>query len=147
MFNLFEEINSLKSLFLLGINEPVDNRLLIKVKESIALDQNEFVKVGTKSIGPIKKLVKTGKSRGYSIFFRSYAAYSIFDESYLIAEDKNDCEGRLLCVYAASRYLDFVRARTFMETIRQEELKCYAVNCVNHAIFIASSDEPVVARL
>lgn len=43
-------------------------------------------------------------------------------------------------------YLDYIRVSTIVEHIREGELKHFAINCLNHTIYIASMDEPIITK-
>jgi hypothetical protein len=146
----FDEINSAKSLFLLDIKEPRDNQLSIRVQESTLSDQEEFVPVGDKSIGPVRKIIANDKCRKYKLFFRSYAAYIIINESFPLWHDYEEWSGKLLRIYTKSNYLNYIRKDTTAEEFydyHNKELKHYSINCENHVIHIACMEEPLVTQI
>ena len=61
-------------------------------------------------------------------------------------QDHEERIGRVFCIYSKSNYLDYIRNSTIVEYIRDGDLKHYAINCLDHTIYIASMVEPIVTR-
>ena len=56
MIDFFNEINTLKYLFLVNIEEPIDNRLLITVKAATVSEHEEDIMIGNKNLGPGRRI-------------------------------------------------------------------------------------------
>lgn len=147
MMDFFDEINGLKYLFFVKLSEPEDNRLSIIVKEATVSKRAADVIIGNKNIGSAKRINYNGSGNKYEIYFNTYAAYSIIDESFYMFKDNQERLGRLLCIYSKSNYIEYIRMNTIVEHIREGELKHYAINCLNHIIDIITIDEPVIKKL
>jgi hypothetical protein len=148
--DFFDEINSSKSLFLLKIKEPRDNQVLITVQETTVSDESEIVSIGNTQIGPLKRIIVNDKCTKYSLFFNSYAAYSVINESFSPWKDYEEWVGNLFRFYTKSNYLDFIRKDTNAEFIyeyQEGKLKHFSIICENHVINIASIDFPIIKRV
>ncbi|HEY8781165.1 MAG TPA: hypothetical protein VIM16_06095 [Mucilaginibacter sp.] len=146
MIDFFEEINDLKHLFLLDIDEPEDNRLIITIKEATISKEKEGIIIGDKNLGSASRVLFDGPGKLYEFYFRTYAAYCVINESFSMFQDNEERMGRLFCIYSKSNYLDYIRNNTIVEYIRDGELKHYSINCLHHTIYIASMEEPMVTR-
>jgi len=144
--DFFAEINGLAYLFFVKSHEPEDNRLVITVKEATISKQEEDLIIGSKNIGPSKRVEFDGLGNVYEFYFDTYAAYCIINESFSMFQDHEERVGRLFCIYSKSTYLDYIRINTIVEYIREGELKHYAINCLNHTVHVASMDEPIIRR-
>jgi hypothetical protein len=147
MMDFFDEINGLKYLFFVKLDEPEENTLSIVVKEATVAKEEEYEIIGNKKLGPpLKKILFDGPGNVYEIYFDTYAAYSVINESFSMFQEHEERIGRLFCVYSKSAYLDYIRNNTIVEHVREGELKHYAINCLNHTIYIASMESPIVTR-
>jgi len=147
--DFFDEINNLEYLFLLDVKDLPGNKLLIVVKEAIISQQEEDLYIGDKNLGPVRGISKDGQGKEYELFFESYGAYCIVNESF--ATFNNDDEqriGRLLCVFSKSKFMDYIRETTIVDYTYDynKTLKHYAVSCLGHVIDIVSKEEPIVKK-
>ncbi|MDB4921505.1 hypothetical protein [Mucilaginibacter sp.] len=143
---LFGGVNDLKYLFLDNIKEPFDNELLIKIQGASISKKKEYVSIGEKSFGPVKAITPD-YGRKYAIFFKSYIAYFVQNESFYLHYEHEEWVGGLICIYNKSNYLDYIKQNTVAEYILDEEIKHYSVNCSNHIIHIASICDPQITRI
>lgn len=146
----FDEINGFKSIFLLDIKEPRDNQILISIQETTVSNEEEYVSIGTKSIGPVKRIIVNEKCKKFSLFFNSYAAYTVVNESFPLWHNYEEWTGKILRIYTKSNYLDYIRKDTAAEEFydyHEEKLKHFSINCENHVIHVASMEEPVINRM
>jgi len=146
MIDLFDEINNSKHLYFIDLSEPEVNRLSIAVKEATISEQEEDIIIQNKNIGPAKRILFDGPGKVYEFYFQTYAAYCIINESFSMFQDHEERIGRVFCIYSKSNYLDYIRNSTIVEYIRDGDLKHYAINCLDHTIYIASMVEPIVTR-
>lgn len=147
--DFFDEINNLKYLYLISIVEPVDNELLITIKEATVSSEQEDLFVGNKNLGPVRSISSDGPGAEYEIFFESYGSYSITNESFTALNEKDERVGRLLCIYSKSTFLDYIRETTLVNYVYDynDTLGHYALNCQNHIVDIVSIDKPVIRRI
>ena len=146
----FDDINKVKSLFLLNIEEPLDNQVLITVQETTSSDHEEFIPIAGKLLGPVRKIIADETCKKYSLFFNSYAAYIIINESFPLWHSYEVWRGKVLRIYTKSNFLDYIRkdttAKEFYE-FHNRELKHFSINCENHVIHIATTEEPIIKKI
>ncbi|HWD88501.1 MAG TPA: hypothetical protein VG367_10270 [Mucilaginibacter sp.] len=144
----FDEINKLEYLFLVNIKDLPANRLLITIKAATISDKEEDLMVGDKNLGPVRRIESEGPWLEFELFFQTYGAYSITNESFSMMQDNEERVGRLFCVYSKSNYLDYIRNNTIVDYTYDynQELKHYGINCQHHTIDIVTISEPIVKR-
>jgi hypothetical protein len=146
----FDEINCAKSLFLLKIEEPQDNQVVITVQETTRSETEEYVKVGDKVIGPVRAIITDESCKKYNLLFRSYVSYTVMNESFPLFHDYEEYIGKLLRIYSKSNYLDYVRkdtsAKEFFEYLN-EELRHFSINCENHVIHVMTTVVPIINKI
>jgi len=149
MVDFFDEINNLKYVYLISIVEPVDNELLITIKEATVSSEQEDLFIGDKNLGPIRRISSNGPGAEYELFFESYGSYSITNESFAMLNKNDERTGRVFCVYSKSSYLDYIRETTLVNYTydHNNTLGHYAVNCQNHVVDIVSIDKPLIKRI
>lgn len=143
----FDEINALYSLFLVKIEEPEENRLLITVKASTVSEQREDIIISGKNIGKGRRVERNGPGTEYEIYFDTYASYGVTNESFKTFEKEAVRSGRLFCIYSKSSYLEYIRNNTIVAHIRDGELKHFAINCEMHIVDITSMSDPVIKKI
>lgn len=145
--DFFDEINNSRSLFLLKIKEPRDNQVLISVQETTLSNEIEYKSIGNKTLGPLRRIIVDENCKKFSLFFNSYAAYIVVNESFPLFHSYEEWTGKLLRIYSKSNYLDYIRKDTNAEEFynyHNEQLKHFSINCQNHVIHIASVEDPVI---
>ena len=144
---LFDAINSCRWLFLQKLWEPVDNELRLVVAEGRADGPAEdFEIMPGKVITDSRSVEVTPASRVFELGWPSYVAYSVRNESFCTDDESEVWEGRLLCVYSRSHFIDYVARSTFASDDHPGPLRHYGLNCLNHIVDVVSA-EPPVARL
>ena len=143
----FDQINDHKYLYLTEYGEPEDNSLLLKIKEAAPDGPVHDLDIGDSKIEGVRSIEVTAYSHTYSIYFESYIGYSVVDESYALPDDYELFEGRLLCVYSQSHFLDYIGKTSFASDDHPGPYRHYGLNCLNHCIEIASCDPPTVKLL
>jgi hypothetical protein len=111
--------------------------------------QVEDLYVGDKNLGPVRGISQNGPGAEYELFFESYGAYCVVNESFATYNDDDDQRvGRLLCVFNKSKYMDFIREATIVDYTYDYDktLKHYAVICLDHVIDIVSKQEPMIIK-
>lgn len=132
------------------IGEPVDNELRIVIHEAKAgvvgerkvdEEQSEVLKEILENAAPIEH---GAGCKLFELYWPSYVAYSVRNESYTTVDDYEEFEGRLIVKYTKSRYLDFVSKATFADSIFPGPLSHFGIFCLNHIIDVISAEEPIV---
>jgi len=146
----FDEINSAKSLFLLNIEEPQDNQVIITIQETTLSGAEEYVKIGDKAIGPLRAIISDEGCRKFNLLFRSYIAYTVMNESFPLWHEYEEWTGKLLRVYSKSNYLDYIRkdtsAKEYFDYVN-EKLKHFSINCENHVIHVVTIEQPIINEI
>jgi hypothetical protein len=136
------------SVFLESLHEPEDNALLLKIAEAkeIAAEKHDLI-IGSHTLSDLTPIRVTPDSRRFQLFWESYVAYSVRNESFALA-DKNDPEFRGVFVErSTSTYLRFIEETTFATSVFQKPMRHWQVNCQNHCIDVVSFDEPSVEEV
>jgi hypothetical protein len=145
----FDEINSLKYLYLIDLKEPCDNQLIINIQEATISNRDESLEIGGKEIGPVRA-ISAGNGRKYRIYFDSYISYCVTNERYTVMYEYEERIGRLFCIYSKSYFLDHIKQHTIAEFLHENEnvnIKHYSINCLNHVVDIVSISEPVTTTV
>ena len=140
----FNAINNHKYIYLSELAEPKDNSLEFKIEEAIESGSREATGVSETRIEGLNAIEVTKNSAIYRVQFPGYIAYSIRDESYAIPDDYEIFEGRLLCIYSRSHFLDYINKSTFACDDHPGPFKNYGFNCLNHIVDVVSSVEPII---
>ena len=110
-------------------------------------DQEEDIEIGDTKIEGSRAIITTDSSRVYQVYFPSYIAYSVLNESYTSADEYEEFEGKNYRVYSKSRFIDYVTQGTFATADYPGQFKHYGFVCLNHIIEVASQDEPTIKRV
>jgi len=143
MMKFVDNLQDVHSIFLISVEEPMDNQLLLTIREAVVSNDEEYISISDKTIGPVRKVNNEGPI--HQIFFDNYAAYSVFNESFLIFNNDDEYTGRLLVEFSDSAYLQNIRASSTIEHVFEEKLRHFGVYCQNHIIHIAALTEPTVS--
>ncbi len=146
--NLIERIDAHQYLYLVEISEPEVNVLRIVIDEARASgEENRSLDVGETKISDLRPIVSDDDCQRYEIFFGSYIAYSVRNESYVVMDESEIFTGRLFNVYSQSHFLNYVRAATIASSDYPGAFVHYGMNCLDHIIDVISIDEPVINTL
>ncbi|QQZ08496.1 hypothetical protein [Heyndrickxia vini] len=137
------------------------NILLKEIAEDVALDEGalkikiERCKVSDKTVSVIEfddvvieanPIEVDSELPIIELEFSSYVSYSVINESFAPFQDYEVYEGSLFRIYSKSRYLDFIKLRTFAVDIFPD-LVHYQIPCLNHIIDIISNEVPIVTEI
>lgn len=143
--NLVEQINAHQYLYLVDIREPDINVLRIVIDEAPAGEsETRTLEIDETDLSEYKPIVSDVDCRRYEIIFRSYIAYAVRNESYVVMDQSEVFTGRLFNVYSQSLFLDYVRAATIASSDYPGPFVHYGMNCLNHIVDVISLDEPVL---
>jgi len=145
--NYFDEINKHKYIYLSEIGEPSDNGLRFVLSEAGVSEEKESIDIAGIEITGSSAIEVTENSRIYEVFFDSYIAYTVRDESYALPDDSEIFDGRLFCIYSKSHYLDFVSKATFASDDHPGPHKNYGFNCLNHIVDVVSTEAPSITLI
>jgi hypothetical protein len=106
---LFAEINSCQYLFLREITEPSENTLRLVVEEARAQTEVVPVEIADTVIEGGHPIRSDETSRSFELFWDSYVAYSVIDESFATPDNQERSDfGQHCRVFSESRFLDYV---------------------------------------
>ena len=144
-----DEIDACKWLFLEEIGEPADNELRLKIIE--AKSGGAPGPVDGEVNEALREILRTASRiehgpgcKIFELYWPSYVAYSIRNESYCSADEYEQFDGRLFVRSARSRYLDFLKNATFADSSYPGPFVHYGVFCLNHIIDVVSMDSPTL---
>jgi hypothetical protein len=141
-----EEINKLKYIFLDGIKEPEDNSLALRIFEGLVGEPEDTEIAGTiiKDTAPV---TIEKESKVYAIYFDSYVAYSIRNESFTTWDDEEEWEGKKFREYSKSHFLNYVSQSTFATDDFPGPLTHYEIVCEFHVIDIVTTVKPEIKHI
>lgn len=138
-----DKLNSHEFLYLIELDERLDNSLRIIVREAKVSEESSSMEGASGLTG--RAIESTEQT--YEIIFQSYIGYSVLDESYAMPNETEKFEGRVFCIYQKSMYLDYLKIASCASEEYPGVFIHYGVNCLNHLIDIASVDEPDIQLL
>ena len=140
-----DEIDSCKFVYLRYLGEPEDNALRIVIEEAKADGPAQDVEVLPGHVLSGSRAIESDETcRTFELFWSSYVAYSVRNESFCTLDNSEVHEGRLFCVYSKSHFLDYVSRATFAREDYPGPLQHWGINCLNHVIDVVFTKEPTV---
>jgi hypothetical protein len=140
-----DEIDTCKWLYLRELGEPEENSLRLVIEEAKADGTPEDIEVlPGKVIRGSRAIESDWTCRAFELVWTTYVAYSVRNESFCRLDKEERWEGRLLCVYTKSHFLDYVARATFATTDYPGPLRHWGVNCLNHIVDVVSTLEPQI---
>jgi hypothetical protein len=137
------EIDACKYLFLRELGEPEENSLRLVIEEAKASGPPEdFEAVPGKVIRGVRAIESDSTCRAFELVWPSYVAYSVRNESFCTRDKEELWEGRLICLYSNSHFLDYVMRATFASEDYPGPLRHWGVNCLNHVVDVVSTEDP-----
>jgi len=143
------QIRACKDLYLDEISEPLVNELRIVISEAKTgelADPEMFAddQAMQSLLSGARAVVRTVESKVFELSWSTYVAYSVRNESFVMSDEYEDFEGRLLVKYSKSRYLDFVAAATFASSDYPGLLQHWGLGCLNHIVDVVSLEAPCI---
>lgn len=150
MIKELDLVRACKYLYLNELTEPSDNELRIVFAEAVS---GELVDPQTMADDPVlqkmlsgaRAIVQTPQSKVFELYWPTYVAYSVRNESFVSSDKYEEFEGRLLVKYSKSRYLDFVAAATLASNDHPGPLQHWWLCCLNHIVDVVAVDAPSIA--
>jgi len=140
-----EELESCQTLFLIGICEPFDNWLQILLQETKTHhDKPRSMVIGGVDLGISYPIAPSTDSRFFQLEWRRYIAYLVTDESYGIYPEGEQFTGKILRVFADSRYLRFLRETTNATSGYPGTYQQYEVVSQMHVVDVAAEEPPEI---
>ncbi|TDM05372.1 MAG: hypothetical protein C4K60_11295 [Ideonella sp. MAG2] len=148
-------IQTCAHLFLSSLNEPQCNTLRLIVLEAGPCTLPNLTGVATseqtdRSDPPVSGAIRVNHlsaHRSFELYWDSYVAYSVRNESYSERDPSADYVGQVLLRYSKSRFLDYVAQCTFANSDYPGPLTHWGVVCSEHIIDVVSTEEPVIREL
>jgi hypothetical protein len=138
-------------LYLQEIVEPDENELRIVVVEAKSGAPADESMLGSEEPDVLKEILREARPivhgsgcRVFEIFWPSYIAYSVRNESYTSLDPYEEKEGRLFVRYTKSRYLDYISNATFATEDYPGPFTHWGLYCLSHIIDVVSMDEPII---
>ena len=141
------DIDSWQYLLLSAIEEPSDNVLRLVVEQAEAAEKAESIRVGGTVLDGLHRIARRANSSAYEVVFPKYIAYSVRNESYTVADEAEEYDGRLFRVYRKSKFLEYVREATIATADFPGTFTHYEMVCENHIVDVVTPTPPVFARV
>lgn len=145
---LLADLNSCQYLFPREINELEQNGLTLLIEEGIASPESTSIEVAGTVISDYHGVTSGKDSRLFRVTWVAYIAYSVRNESYVLADEGGRFElGNLARVYSRSKFLEYVRAATIASNEYAGPSQHVQILCECHIIDVISTTTPTVRRL
>ena len=122
-----------------------DFTLQVCVVEGMASEPKNIHVAGIE-LGEGRSIDVRSDSRRFTIFFEDVLAYQITNESYTKGDDYEIKTKGALCKYERSRYSDFVRAWTLIDSIRGDKYIHFGLLLEDDVIDVISEAEPRIEQ-
>lgn len=141
------DIDNCHDIDLIEISEPTANALRLVVAELSRTDvKAEDVLPPLYAVPGALLVERGGKDRLFEVFWESYAAYGVRNESYT-GDEPAEFEGKLFRLYSRSLYLDYVRSASKYVSSLVPNHRHWGIVCVNHIVDVVSNVEPRIRRI
>lgn len=144
---LFKDINQHWSIFLLNIEESIENsNLIIYIAEGMISDVETDLIIGEINIGG-RDVEVTNDSAIYRVEFDDYIAYSVLNESYTVWDEYGEWEGHKFRVYAKSYFLEYIQKDTIASNDYPGPYVHYMILTEDHILNVVSCSPPIIKRI
>jgi hypothetical protein len=144
----FPELDSCQYLFLDELCERGSNSLRVVVREARSSRKAVPVNVAGQSLGVAYPIKPDCSSSIYEITWPKYVTYQVRNETYAVADASDETSiGRLMKLYSASHFLEYVQRQTWAGPEFPGPLLHYCLICSDHIIDVVSDQKPGVRRL
>ena len=141
----FDEINSQKNIFITNLFEPDENELEFELTIGRVSNSKEEIIINWIDLSS-SKIFYDKESPKYKVFFETYIAYTVINESYENGDGK-DFTGNKIRIYKNSNFLDYLKKATFATLDYPGDFKHYCFVSLTHTINVASLNEPKIIKL
>lgn len=142
-----KKINEHKYLFLEQISESTNNTLRLVVSVAEISNEKGSVKIGNSFVDGVHSV--TPSNICYEIFFESYIAYFVLNESYdtpYTGLENENWEGKNFRVTSESEFTRFLETSSISKDWLGHYIH-YRIYCQNHVINVVSLKEPIIKPL
>ncbi len=145
----FADLNSCQHLYLREMAEPKQNSLRLLIEEGIPSPETVSIKIAGTVITDCHKVTFGGNARRFEVCWDSYVAYSIRNESFVVADDDSEKFelGNLVRVYSKSKFLEYVRSATIACDEYPGPTQHIEIISETHIIDVISTVAPTVRKL
>jgi hypothetical protein len=144
--NLDSTIDASRYLYLVRVEEPQDNALLVVIEEAKSTGLPEDIKVPGAIFTECAPIVSDDTCSAWEVLFDSYVAYSVRNESFVQIDKEEEWVGKLFCTFTKSKFLDYVRTATFASDDYPGRLLHYGINCLNHIVDVVTIKQPIIRQ-
>jgi hypothetical protein len=141
---IHEILNKSKNIFIVDISEPEENAFEFTMIIGKVLPAGKF---GENNGSEYGQIVYDEDCEKYKIYFDTYIAYSVVNESYDYDNGNEKFEGEKIRIYSKSNFLEYVKNDTCASEDYPGEFKHYAFISLNHIINVAAEEGPKITKL
>lgn len=135
-------INKAKNIFIVNIREPKENTFEFIMVIGKVLPAGKF---GKNNDSELAQIIYDESCEQYKIYFDTYVAYSVINESY--ENIKGKFEGEKIRIYSESNFLKYLESDTLATEVYPEKFKHYCFISLNHIINVASEEKPKITKI
>jgi hypothetical protein len=138
------DVDSCHSLCLESLSEPSRNQLLLIVVEEMRHGPVHDLHLRVGAVIPsVQAVGPTAGGRAFEVFWQSYVAYSVRNESYVYSTGQESV-GQRFRVYTRSHFGDYVKQTTWANDELPGPLTHWSVLCRDHIIDVIAAEAPVL---
>jgi hypothetical protein len=121
--------------------------LEILLIEGIKCAEPEKLKIANVELGEGYSIEVTDQSRRFAIVFQDVLTYQVTNESYTSGDEYEIRTPGVLCKYERSRYLDFVRSSTLIESFSTGNYFHFGLLLEDDIVDVVTQSEPKIVPL
>jgi len=129
-----------------SIGEPRDNSLRVVITESAADGTAEQMQIGDLNLRG-RPIVPIPHKRPLELFWESYIAYAVRNESYSVPEEGQLPPDNMLNQRTESAFLVFITNATLASNDYPGPFRHWELICLNHIVDVVSMVSPTVREL
>jgi len=140
----FDKINRCEHLQVTELFEPYENELTIAVCIGNVSDDEEYISISDKQLGPVRKVNFDSSQDEYIIFFDTYISYFVVNESFNRGM-RGDYTGNKIRQYQNSNFIDFCKQQNiYFNLWDDKDINHFGIITENHIIHILTRSQPEV---
>lgn len=121
--------------------------LEIYIVEGIKSVKPQKIQIAGVDLGEGYSTEVTETSRHFLVVFEDVVAYQVTNESYTTGDEYEVRTKGVLSKYERSRYLDFIRSQTLIDSLRPNAYTHFSLNLQDDAIDVVAEAEPRIEQL
>jgi len=139
-------VNACKDLLLRSISDSGGNELTLTVAAAVPFGPIHDIEILGGTINDVQDIEHRHGDPIFKIYWESYIAYSVLNESYTGSDDGDEIESAgLIGTYSKSAFLDYVSKATFASHDYPGPFRHWCVTCMDHIINVVSTDSPLIS--